>query len=162
MKYAVLSLVLWLVLAGASEESFIIGLPAILLAASTAVWLSGAKTNRLSIVRTIPFSLFFIRNSLMGGVDVACRAVLPRMPLDPGFLEYTVHLNSDSARVFFANAVSLLPGTLSANLQGDLLIVHVLDKSQSNELSLRRLERQVGKLFGLETNLEAKWSAPLK
>ena len=63
-------------------------------------------------------------------------------------VDYSLHLREGTARVFFANIVSLLPGTLSADIRGDTLIVHVLDKNLPMFEQLRRLELAVARLFG--------------
>jgi multicomponent Na+:H+ antiporter subunit E len=48
-----------------------------------------------------------------------------------------------------ANTVSLLPGTLSAELDEHCLRVHVLDQTGAFALELSVLEERVADLFGL-------------
>jgi multicomponent Na+:H+ antiporter subunit E len=57
-------------------------------------------------------------------------------------------LESASARVFFVNLVSLVPGTLSADIRGDRLLVHTLGSSQDTATELGRMERYVAEIFG--------------
>jgi multicomponent Na+:H+ antiporter subunit E len=52
------------------------------------------------------------------------------------------------ARVFFANCLNLLPGTLTASWEDDVLQVHVLTEGPQVMAELRNLERQVALLFG--------------
>ncbi len=47
-----------------------------------------------------------------------------------------------------ANTVSLLPGTLSADLGEKYLIVHVLDQESAFNSELSLIEEHVAKLFG--------------
>jgi multicomponent Na+:H+ antiporter subunit E len=49
-----------------------------------------------------------------------------------------------------ANVVSLLPGTLSAELRGDCLKVHVLDANADVFEELQSLESKIKHVFGLE------------
>jgi multicomponent Na+:H+ antiporter subunit E len=70
------------------------------------------------------------------------------MPIDPGFVDYPLHLTGSAPRVLFANTISLLPGTLSARLVGDTLQVHALDATTSVQTDLHELETRVGALFG--------------
>ena len=49
-----------------------------------------------------------------------------------------------------ANTVTLLPGTLSADLRGQILVVHVLDARGPAAERLALLERRVADLFGLD------------
>jgi multicomponent Na+:H+ antiporter subunit E len=46
-----------------------------------------------------------------------------------------------------ADTVTLLPGTLSAELQGNILLVHVLNASGPYMQTLSTLERRIGDLF---------------
>jgi len=48
-----------------------------------------------------------------------------------------------------ANMVSLLPGTLSAELNRNVLKVHVLDSQQDFLTELEALERSVARMFGV-------------
>jgi multicomponent Na+:H+ antiporter subunit E len=69
------------------------------------------------------------------------------MRIDPGFVRYPLRLENPSARVFFVNGISLLPGTLSADLRADVIHVHVLDLRSDTLTGLRRLEHRVADLF---------------
>jgi multicomponent Na+:H+ antiporter subunit E len=59
-----------------------------------------------------------------------------------------VRLQRPDARVFFVDGISLLPGTLSADLRDGVLLVHALDTKDAVSASLRRLEERVADLFG--------------
>ena len=85
-------------------------------------------TYRLRALGTLLFTGHFLGNSVIAGVDVARRLVLPRLPVDPGTLKLTTTLPEGSPRWLLANALSLMPGTLSVNLSGDRLELHCLDQ----------------------------------
>jgi multicomponent Na+:H+ antiporter subunit E len=90
----------------------------------------------------------FFWESFRGGFDVA-RQVLRRRPkINPGLFDYRLNLSSASARVFFVDLVSLLPGTLSADIRGDRMRIHALDLKQDSVTELGRLERRVAAVFG--------------
>jgi multicomponent Na+:H+ antiporter subunit E len=72
----------------------------------------------------------------------------PRLRIAPGIGTYELRLTGVNARVFFLDSVSLLPGTLSADLRGARLYVHALDINDDIEAALRPLEEQVAVLFG--------------
>jgi multicomponent Na+:H+ antiporter subunit E len=52
-------------------------------------------------------------------------------------------------QVFMANTVSMLPGTLSAELDEKFLRVHVLDLTGAFASELAVIEVRVARLFGL-------------
>jgi multicomponent Na+:H+ antiporter subunit E len=143
---------LWRVIAGAAPASWIVGGPAVLAAAWAVGRLATGAGIRLSMAGLLRFLPFFIWESLRGGVDVALRTLAPRPRVEPGFLRYQTRLCQPAARVFLANCINLLPGTLTAELEADWLTVHTLSIEADNETDLRRLELAVARLFseGLE------------
>lgn len=94
------------------------------------------------------FSYFLIQ-SLLGGIDVSKRALSPRHRVQPFLIRYPLRLPPGKARIFFVISASLLPGTLSARLEGDDLTVHVLDRGIRAESVLRGLEARIGAVVGL-------------
>lgn len=140
---------LWLVITEGRPGSWVVGL--VFVAAAT--WLSlalhqspGWRLRPLGLLRFVPYFAWY---SLRGGVDVAWRALHPRMPLNPGLLEYQLRLPTPAARVFLAGVLSLLPGTLGARIEGPRLIVHALDLEQNLPEALAELEVRVADLFDL-------------
>jgi multicomponent Na+:H+ antiporter subunit E len=79
---------------------------------------------------------------------VAHRVLRPRPKINPGLFDYGLNLSAPSARVFFVDLVSLLPGTLSADIRGDRMRIHTLDLSRDSVTELGRLERRVAAVFG--------------
>lgn len=137
---------LWGILSEGQGWAF--GIPFVLLAATLSCALMPA--SRLSLAGLARFVPYFAWNSLRGGIDVALRAVHPQMPIEPALLSYELQLDDVVARVVMANVVTLLPGTLSADLRGHTLLVHVLNASGPFPEALERLERRVADLFGLQ------------
>ena len=141
---------LWVVLTDGAGASWIVGVPAI--AAATAIGLlqPGARW-RLSPLGALRFAAFFLRESVKGGVDVAGRVLRPRMRIAPALLDYPVRLPSQGpSRLFFAFCVSLLPGTLVADIGEHTMLVHALDGSTPVGDELARLEHAVAGLFALD------------
>lgn len=146
---AVAFAILWAVLT--DGEGWGIGLPVVIIATAASRRVSPAV--HLSFTGLLLFLPYFFWNSLRGGFDVAVRAVHPRLPIKPALTRYALRLDSPAARVVMANTVTLLPGTLSAELEGDTLRVHVLYEPDGITTRLETLERRVANLFG--ENLEA-------
>ncbi len=138
---------LWWVLTNGSVASWLIGLPALASAAWAHRHLSGLSSPRISLIGLARFLPFFLWQSLRGGADVALRTLAPRMRIHPGFSRYRVGLQTPPARIFFTNCVSLLPGTLAADLQDEWLEVHGLNIESDSNSELTKLERVVARLF---------------
>jgi multicomponent Na+:H+ antiporter subunit E len=75
-------------------------------------------------------ALRFLYQSIVAGVDVARRALDPRLPLRPGFVAYPVRFPPGTARNAFTTLTSLLPGTVPAGEENGQLVYHCLDVDQ--------------------------------
>jgi multicomponent Na+:H+ antiporter subunit E len=128
--------------------SWIIGLPAVLAAVWARHRLAPTPGRGLSLIGALRFLPVFFIESFKGGLDVAWRVLGPRLRVEPGLLTYRLSLGSRAARILFVDLVSLLPGTLSADLEDDTLVVHALDCRVDVAPELARLERHVARLFG--------------
>lgn len=139
----------WGGLTGWDAASWVFGLPVVAMATALVFAFPAAPAWRLSIRGALRFAAWFAVASARGSLDVAARAVAWRMPLSPGFRSYRTGLPPGPARIVFANAITLLPGTLSADLKGDRLDVHMLDARCDLDAELAPLEARVRGLFAL-------------
>lgn len=135
-------------MSGGSADSWLVGAPAVILALLSIRVLGRVPAFRLSFWGGLKFILYFGKQSILSGFDVAWRSVQPCCPLRPGFIHYPFRLSSDVSRLFLVNTISLLPGTLSVDLQRDGVLVHVLDENSPNVSNLRTLEDKVAAMFG--------------
>ncbi|MFN2321417.1 MAG: Na+/H+ antiporter subunit E [Trueperaceae bacterium] len=71
----------------------------------------------------------------------------PKLPIDPVVVELTVPLGHDAARVAYANAVTITPGTLTVDVDGDAFVVHCLDAALADELRAGTVAGEVAVLF---------------
>lgn len=144
---------LWLIISEGAAGSWAVGAPVVGLATVVSLRLSPSPAvpavGRLSLPGAAAFIPFFLWQTARGSWDVACRAVHPRMPLAPAITMYRTVLPPGPWRVLFANCVTLLPGTLSADLEGAELTVHALDATQPVRTDLQRLEHRVAAVFDL-------------
>lgn len=133
------------------------GLLAGLVALPLALWASfaleapgGARVHLPGLLRLLPP---FLWQALSGSLDVARRALQPRMRLAPGWLEARSWLPEESARLLLASLMSLVPGTLAVEVEGPVLTLHVLDARPEAKAAmleqLRELEGRVARVFGL-------------
>lgn len=140
---------LWAVLTGGDPGAWVFGVPAVSAGLALILVQSPAPGWRLSPVGAVRFSAWFAVQSVRGAVDVARRALAWRLPLAPGCRPFRTALPDGAPRILFANAITLLPGTLTAEFEGDLLVVHMLDTGADLTAELGALERRVARLFAL-------------
>ena len=137
----------WWVLAKGADDSWQVGIPAILAAIYVDYHLFRPQTNRWSLGGFIVLALYFLKLSFTSGIDVVWRTFHPRLPLNPAMVEYPLRLTSEAARNLFVCTVSLLPGTLSAELGTQSLVVHVLDVDRPFRKELNLIEDRVAAVF---------------
>lgn len=146
-RRAVFFCLLWTLLSGGAAESWTVGAPAVL--AATLISLRLWRGPLLSLYGLIRFLPWFARQSVAGGLDVAVRALRPAMPLSPGMIRHTLRLPAGAPRIALANVISMLPGTLSADLDGDDLTVHALDARQDLHRMVTDLEPRIAAVFAV-------------
>jgi multicomponent Na+:H+ antiporter subunit E len=125
-------LAFWLILIGGPDPA---DRPAGIVAIVVATWASlrllppgGARVSPAAL---IGLALRFVRQSFVAGVDVAWRALDPRLPLRPGFVVYPARLPPGPALDAFCTLTSLAPGTLPAGTtESGAIVIHCLDVDQ--------------------------------
>lgn len=138
---------LWWVLTSGNSGSWIIGAPVVLLAAYLSMALRSASVFKVSALGLCQYLVFFVVESIRGGVDVARRAFLPGQHVNPHFLSYRTGLPSGLPRDILVNTLSLLPGTITANIEEDLLTLHALAYDMEPLESVKTCEQRVAALF---------------
>lgn len=135
----------WLVLTGAEGKGLVVGAVAV----PAAVWLSlrlMPAHHHLSLWRFIRHVPSFLSGSVLGGFDVARRALSPQMRLHPGWAEVPVRL-PDGARAALGGELSLMPGTLSAGTRDGRLLVHLLDTTAGFDGAIPREEAAIAAML---------------
>jgi multicomponent Na+:H+ antiporter subunit E len=87
----------------------------------------------------------FLWQSVLAGIDVARRALDPRMPLRTGFVTYRTGFPRGHARNTFATITSLLPGTVPLADEDAGIAYHCLDTAQPVAEQLATEEREYAK-----------------
>ena len=147
-RTVILAGVWWLMVQGRAD-AWLIGLPAVALAAFASIQLGNQALPRLSLTGLPGFLGLFLRESVRGGIDVARRTLGPNLRIEPGFRQYRLHISHPAARVLLINCIGLLPGTLAVDLDGDHAELHLLDVATIQDPQLLRLEAAIARLFGL-------------
>ncbi|UFX48281.1 Na+/H+ antiporter subunit E [Bradyrhizobium sp. 41S5] len=119
----------WLMIAGWRQEDLPVGLIASALAAWISLSLLSPAVARPRLAPLAKLSLRFLSGSIIAGLDVARRALLPHLDLRPGFVDVAFTLPPGAARNAFLLYQSLQPGTAPTSAEGEILQVHCLDIS---------------------------------
>ena len=97
----------------------------------------------------IPYLFYYI---ILANLDVAYRVLNPYLPIKPGIVKVKTSLKSEFAKTILANSITLTPGTLTVEVNGDDFYVHWINVSSDNpeiqrEIILGRFERMLRRIF---------------
>jgi len=133
----------------AAGQGWVLGVPTITLAVALSLWL-GLRPMTLRLAALPAFLGFFLKHMLLGGWDVARRALRPRCPLQPAWHPYPLTSQSPRVRLLLSAMVGLLPGTLASRVDADEMRVHVLDERLPWQATVAELERRLERLLGVD------------
>lgn len=129
--------------------SWTIGVPTALIGGALVLFLPVSESFRLSPFGVLRFAQFATIGILRGAVDVSRHSLSPRK-LQPGLITWRTYLPKGQPRQLFAVAITLLPGTLTARILGDVLTVHALNPSNATRAEIAALEAHIAALYRLD------------
>lgn len=140
-------LLVWIVLDGTGD--LVVGAVAAALGAWVGVLVAPSDVVRQRLLGALAFGGYFLVESFRGAIDVAWRAARRDLPIDPHLIRYRVSLPPGPARTLLAGALSLLPGTLTADTddEGALLTIHAITPDPVN--AVRALEERIAAWFDM-------------
>jgi multicomponent Na+:H+ antiporter subunit E len=142
-------LTFWLILSGLEPMTLLVGVLAAVIATGISRRLlpSGPWSFRPFAQAQLVFR--FLCQSIAAGIDVAWRALDPRLPLRLGFVIHRTRLPPGPMRNAFCTMTSLLPGTLPAGSdESGGLVIHCLDITQPVTEQLAREEALLVRALG--------------
>ena len=136
----------WIVLIRSAQPAdLVVGALTAVAATSASLRLLPPDAGRVRLAALAACGPRFLWQSVLAGIDVARRALAPRLPLDTGFVTYRTGLPRGQARNAFATITSLLPGTVPAADDDSSILYHCLDTAQPVAEQLATEEREYAK-----------------
>ena len=83
-------------------------------------------------------------------VDVARRILSPTLPISPTVIRLKASQKSELGKVIYANSITLTPGTVSIDIDGDKIEVHALTREAAHALRTGNMDRRVTRFEGDE------------
>lgn len=95
---------------------------------------------------------FFIWYMIKANIDVAYRVLHPERPIKPGIVKIKTTLKTNIAKVFLANSITLTPGTMTCDIDGEYLYIHWIwvestETDQASKIIARGFERFLRRIF---------------
>jgi multicomponent Na+:H+ antiporter subunit E len=99
-------------------------------------------------LRLIPYLPWLFWEIAKANVDVARRILDPRLPISPCIIRVKAGQKRDLGRVIYANSITLTPGTISVDTQGETITVHALTREAAAGVETGEMDRRVSRLEG--------------
>ncbi len=146
--FAVSLLVLWLLLSGIYNSLIVtLGIISCLLTTVIAVRMKivdeeGLLAN-VSVISLLRYWVWLIIEIAKANWSVAKTVVSPKLSLQQKILTVPTSQKSDMGKVIFANSITLTPGTITVETEGDGFLVHALTDEAADMDALGDMDNQV-------------------
>lgn len=92
------------------------------------------------------YYLWLIKEIVLSNITVVRHIWLGNSSISPAVSTLTASQQSDMGKVIYANSITLTPGTVTINLEGDKLLVHALLEESLEDLHSGEMDRRVTQL----------------
>jgi len=94
----------------------------------------------------------FLWECFKANLDVAYRVLHPKMPINPGIVKVKTSLQTEVAKTFLANSITLTPGTMTVDIMDQHLYIHWInvrstDPEEASRIIVGRFERILKRIF---------------
>ena len=115
---------------------------------------SGGSSGPMRWLRRVPLALQllgrFIVELVIANLEQARLVLGFPLRLQPRWIEYRTCLHSETTRTLLGSLISLTPGTLTCDLEGEILRIHALNATSDEEAVGRIREKFESVLVRLE------------
>lgn len=94
------------------------------------------------------FTLYLAKEIVVSSLQVAYVVLHPRMPIQPRVLRFRTALPHPLARLTLANAITLTPGTVTLDVDGDEFVIHALTPGSARGIEAGAMRDRVRGVFG--------------
>jgi multicomponent Na+:H+ antiporter subunit E len=162
LNFALMGLVLaavWLLLSGLFKP-LLMGLGAV--SVLLCLWLAGrmkivdAESHPVwAAMHYVPYWPWLSVEIVKSSFEVARRVLSPSMPISPTVFEVRSTQQTMVGRVVLANSITLTPGTVTLDIDGDRLQVHALSRDTVEAMRDGEMDRRVTRAEGLRPRQES-------
>jgi multicomponent Na+:H+ antiporter subunit E len=108
---------------------------------------SPEHTPRIDLWHLTRFLVWLLLRIPPAGVAIARVVLDPRRPPRPGVFRFRTGLASPAARTLLANAITLVPGTMTLNVEEDEFTVHAFTPDAAADLATAAMQRRIALAF---------------
>ena len=95
-----------------------------LLSRGAMTFLSDFRYTPKAFWAALQYLVFFLGELVKANIKLATIVLSPSLPINPGVVKVRTRLQSPMGRLLLANSITLTPGTLTVEMEGEWLYVH--------------------------------------
>lgn len=103
----------------------------------------------LRFMGVLSYWAWLIKEIILSNIDVTRRILHPGMPISPTIIKVRCTQPDDLGRVIYANSITLTPGTVSLDVNENVIEVHALSREAAEALKAGEMDRRVTELSTL-------------
>jgi multicomponent Na+:H+ antiporter subunit E len=153
IKLGLFLFAIWLLLSGHyTPLLLVLGVLSILLVVLLAVRADLIDREMQPVLLKPSVLLYWVwlsREIVKSNIDVTRRILSPRMPISPTIFTIRAAQKTDLGRVTYANSITLVPGTVTMDVDGDVFTVHALTREAAEDLKRGEMDRRVCSVEGI-------------
>jgi multicomponent Na+:H+ antiporter subunit E len=139
----------WFALSGETAPLFVaLGVASVL----ASLWLAGRlrildrdASPYHRIVQHLLYLSWLLVEIVKANAVVILKVLGPRHGIDPAIVRVRSTARTNLGRALFANSITLTPGTVTADVDGDQLVVHALVRERAPPHSFAQMDRNAAK-----------------
>ncbi len=102
---------------------------------------------KLRLARLTYYIPWLLWQIVVASLQVAYAVLHPKCPIDPAMLRFKTKLGNWSSKVILGNSITLTPGTITVDIEGEEFLVHSLMDVSSSGIVDGTLPGEVAKLY---------------
>jgi multicomponent Na+:H+ antiporter subunit E len=116
----------------------------------------------VNLVWLVRYSIWLIGRLPMAGWQILRVVLDPRRSPRPGVVRFRTELASPAARTMLATSITMIPGTMTLDVNGHEFTVHAFAPNAVADLANAATQQRIAKVFGYPSQPvpELRWDAP--
>ncbi|MTV24338.1 hypothetical protein FTX61_02715 [Nitriliruptoraceae bacterium ZYF776] len=102
----------------------------------------------VKVWRLVPYGAWLLGRMVVSAFQIARIVLDPRIPPEPGIVRFRTQLSSPAARAMLANSITLVPGTMTLEVDGDEITMHSFTPDATDDLASAAMQDRIARIFG--------------
>lgn len=94
------------------------------------------------------YGIWLLKEIVVANIDIAKIVLRRDMPIEPALVSFECSLSTDLARVLLGNSITLTPGTLTVEIDGNRFLVHGIVESGATGPVIDEMQRKIAEMLG--------------